>query len=49
MVGYMAGNGIGEKVYEGAKKIVKKGGEVVKKFGEKITEGIYSIKDFILS
>lgn len=47
MVGYAAGSKFGETVFEGTKKIVRKGGEFVKKIGEMGTKGWNKLKNGI--
>ncbi|TGY96221.1 hypothetical protein E5329_11310 [Petralouisia muris] len=49
IVGYTAGSAVGEKVFNGAKKIAEKGGEVVKRAWEGIKELGGSIVDGIRS
>ena len=46
-VGYMAGSKFGEKIFNGAKKIVKKGVELVSKGIEVVTNVLSSVKDTI--
>lgn len=45
MVGYAAGSGFGEKVYEGAKKAVQKGVEVIGNVAKVAKEGINKLKN----
>lgn len=46
-VGYMAGSKFGEKIFNGAKKVVKKGVELVSKGVEVVTNVLSSVKDTI--
>lgn len=49
VVGYTAGSKVGEVVFEGAKKVVRKGMEIVKKGVEVVKDVFVGIKDTVLS